>query len=70
LADNELKQEIFEDPRKVISDALVELGGNNKNVIFISCDSSLGASGGEFNKRLWDPGTGCYGRSSRFCNIR
>lgn len=41
---------IIEDPRKVISNALVELGAKNSNVLYISCDSSLGASGGEFNK--------------------
>jgi len=44
--------DITEDPRKVISNALVELGAKNKNVLYISCDSSLGASGGEFNKRF------------------
>ena len=42
---------IIEDPRKVFSDALVELGSRDPNVIFVSCDSSLGASGGEFNKK-------------------
>lgn len=44
--------DIIEDPRKVISNALVELGAKNSNVLYISCDSSLGASGGEFNKRF------------------
>jgi transketolase len=52
LANNEIKQEIFEDPRKMISDALIELGSKNKNVLYISCDSSLGASGGEFHKKF------------------
>jgi len=36
----------------MISNALVELGTKNSNVLYISCDSSLGASGGEFNKRF------------------
>ena len=36
----------------MISNALVELGAKNSNVLYISCDSSLGASGGEFNKRF------------------
>ena len=44
--------DIIEDPRKVISNALVELGAKNNNVLYISCDSSLGASGGEFNQRF------------------
>ncbi len=42
---------VYDDPRKVFSDALVKLGEINQNVIYISCDSSLGASGGEFHKR-------------------
>lgn len=52
MANNEIKQEIFENPRKMISDALIELGSKNKNVLYISCDSSLGASGGEFHKKF------------------
>ena len=44
--------DIIEDPRKVTSNALVELGAKNSNVLYISCDSSLGASGGEFNQRF------------------
>jgi transketolase len=54
--DKEIKkdtnEEIIEDPRKVFSDALVVLGTKNPNVLYISCDSSLGASGAEFNKRF------------------
>ncbi len=46
-----LQQAVIEDPRKRFSDALVELGAKNSNVIYVSCDSSLGASGAEFNKR-------------------
>jgi transketolase len=45
---------IMEDPRKMVSDALVELGAANSNIIYVSCDSSQGASGGEFNKRYPD----------------
>jgi len=41
---------IFDDPRKVIASALVELGKINKNITYISCDSSLGASGDPFRK--------------------
>jgi transketolase len=44
--------DIIEDPRKMVSNSLVELGAKNSNVLYISCDSSLGASGGEFNKRF------------------
>jgi transketolase len=42
---------IMEDPRRMVSDALVELGDANSNILYVSCDSSQGASGGEFNKR-------------------
>jgi transketolase len=45
---------IMEDPRKMVSDALVELGAANSNILYVSCDSSQGASGGEFNKRYPD----------------
>lgn len=45
-------QEIIEDPRKVFSDALIKLGTENPDILYISCDSSLGASGDEFNKRF------------------
>ena len=51
---NNINQVITEDPRKRFSDGLVRLGEENTNVIYISCDSSLGASGGEFNKRYPD----------------
>lgn len=44
--------DIIEDPRKEVSKALVELGAKNDNVLYISCDSSMGASGAEFNKRF------------------
>jgi len=42
---------MMEDPRKMASDALVGLGATNDNVLYLSCDSSQGASGGEFSKR-------------------
>lgn len=44
------KKEIFDNPRKIFSDTLVELGKENENIVFISCDSSLGAGGGKFNQ--------------------
>jgi len=43
---------IFEDPRKILADGLVELGKANKDIVFVSVDSSLGASGGPFNKNF------------------
>ena len=45
---------VLEDPRKILADALVELGKTNKNVVYVSVDSSLGASGGPFNKNFPD----------------
>ncbi|MBN2072727.1 MAG: hypothetical protein JW770_02110 [Actinobacteria bacterium] len=44
--------DIFEDPRKIIAQTLVDLGKSNPNVVFISCDSSLGASGEHFRKNF------------------
>ncbi len=46
------KEELFEDPRKVIAEALVELGGRNRDVVYVSCDSSLGASGAPFKENF------------------
>jgi len=43
---------IYDDPRKSFSNALVELGEKNQHVLYVSCDSSLGAGGAEFNKRF------------------
>lgn len=45
---------IYDDPRKIIASALVELGKINKNVTYISCDSSLGASGDPFRQNFPD----------------
>ncbi|MFO7928784.1 MAG: transketolase C-terminal domain-containing protein [Candidatus Humimicrobiaceae bacterium] len=42
---------IYENPREVISEALLELGEKNPDVVYVSCDSSLGASGGPFNEK-------------------
>ena len=42
--------DIYEDARKILADALLELGTDNKNIVFISMDSSAGASGGAFKK--------------------
>jgi transketolase len=46
-----IEEVIYDDPRKVFANALVELGEINPDVIYVSCDSSLGAGGGEFNKK-------------------
>lgn len=55
MVNNNLKpQAVLDDPRKFISDAMVSLGQQNPDVLYISCDSSLGAAGGEFNKRYPD----------------
>src|SRR5665648_20268 len=42
--------DIYDDARKILADALLELGTSNKNIVFISMDSSAGASGGAFRK--------------------
>ena len=42
---------IYDDPRKIIASALVEAGDINEDVVYISCDSSLGASGDPFRKK-------------------
>lgn len=43
---------IYDDPRKVVAGALVETGDKNSDVIFVSCDSSLGASGDPFRQKF------------------
>ena len=43
---------IYENPRKVIADALVELGKKDDRVVYVSCDTSLGAAGGPFNQNF------------------
>jgi len=45
---------IYDDPRKIIASVLVEMGKTNKNVTYISCDSSLGASGDPFRQNFPD----------------
>lgn len=45
---------VYEDPRKIIASALVELGGSDKRITFISCDSSKGASGDPFRQKFPD----------------
>ena len=42
---------IYDDPRKIIASALVEAGDMNENVVYVSCDSSMGASGGAFKNK-------------------
>lgn len=42
--------EIYDDARKIITDALLEMGTSNNNVVFISMDSSAGACGTSFKK--------------------
>ena len=46
------KEELLEDPRKVIARALVELGKGNEDIVFVSCDSSMGASGSPFKENF------------------
>ncbi len=43
---------IYDDPRKVVAAALLEVGDVNPDVVYISCDSSLGASGDPFRKKF------------------
>lgn len=43
---------IYDNPRNIIASTLVELGESNKDVVYISCDSSLGASGGSFKENF------------------
>ncbi|MGM0365896.1 MAG: transketolase family protein [Actinomycetota bacterium] len=43
---------IYENPRKIIADALMELGKKDSRVVYVSCDSSLGASGGPFSQNF------------------
>lgn len=49
MNDKEISEE-YDDPRKIFAEALVELGRKNEKIVFISCDSSLGAGGGLFRQ--------------------
>jgi len=49
---NNSEDRIYDDPRKVVAAALVEAGEKNANIVFVSCDSSLGASGDPFRNRF------------------
>jgi transketolase len=42
--------EIIESPKEIFSKTLLELGKKNKNVVFVSCDTSLGSGANEFKK--------------------
>jgi transketolase len=46
------KEVIYDDPRKFVASALVEAGEADPDVLYISCDSSLGASGDPFRKKF------------------
>jgi len=41
---------IYDDARKIITDCLLELGSSNKDVVYVSVDSSAGACGSAFKK--------------------
>lgn len=43
-------KEIIDDPKKIFGSTLVELGKKNENIVFISCDTSLGSGASEFKK--------------------
>lgn len=49
---NNTADKIYDDPRKVVAGALVEAGDKNCDVVFVSCDSSLGASGDPFRHKF------------------
>ncbi|MDD5660208.1 MAG: transketolase C-terminal domain-containing protein [Actinomycetota bacterium] len=40
----------YDDARKILAEALVKLGKNNKDVVYVSLDSSAGAFGSSFKK--------------------
>lgn len=46
------REPVYDDPRKVVATALVEAGEKDPDVVFISCDSSLGASGDPFRQKF------------------
>jgi transketolase len=46
-----LNNVIYDDPRKCLGASLVELADDNKVVVFLSCDSSLGTGAGPFHQK-------------------
>jgi transketolase len=50
LINPDMNSDIYDDARKILADSLLELGFSNKNIVFISMDSSAGACGAPFKK--------------------
>ena len=46
----EINSGVYDDARKIITDCLLELGTSNKDIVFVSMDSSAGACGSAFKK--------------------
>ncbi len=46
-----MDNKIYDDPRKCLGASLIELADGNKDVAFLSCDSSLGAGAGHFHQK-------------------
>lgn len=49
ITDNKI---IFDEPKKVFRDTLVDLGAKDERVVFISCDTSLGTGADAFKKKF------------------
>ena len=45
---------IFDNPKDIIGKTLVELGRMNKDIVFISCDTSMGTGASQFKKEFPD----------------
>ena len=48
------KSIVYDNPKEVFRDTLYELGKNNKNIVFISCDTSLGCGADKFKEAFPD----------------
>lgn len=46
------KEIIYDEPKKVFSKTLIELGKKDERVVFVSCDTSLGTGADEFKKEF------------------
>lgn len=46
------KEIIYDEPKKVFSKTLVELGEKDERVVFVSCDTSLGTGADEFKRKF------------------
>ena len=49
---NDYEENIFDDPRVILEKTLLLLGKKNSKIVYLSCDTSLGAGGKSFHQNF------------------